>query len=437
MNRFHWLIALTIATHSLPGLSLAQSVTHEQFATGLARELGYGSTFLPAEQRPGALAGFLAGNREVELDANRFSSASPHIRLGTDPGPNGRALTAVRSPDAAGEVEYRFYVIRPGGVQVLARAGGGSQLWQLDDSPPARIEVGTGWSQVSSEAQWLSPGEHRLRVTLPPGGAISRIRIRIPCVPTILPVATGIDGQALDYGTKTTAMVRALDQEHMLPRADDDPISIPGTGFETEDLGVRVQLPLVDGRPGYIEAIDERAQVRFDVDVPQRGVYTLNAKMGGAGASSWDLNGCRVASFPAGKDYGRSFGEVRVSSFQLEKGEQRISVTLRQGVQLAELKLIRHRDAPGDYAAVADRLGLSERAPNEQVSERGLAENLGSPLLDERERELARMDRDRGGLPDGPPVALLPVPNDPPDSLPSDDVEEPYDEPASPYVPRP
>ncbi len=419
------------------GDAAAQGVSVERFAAGLARRLGYGAPFIPEKLRAERLRDFLAGQSEQNIAPESFLSGSSALQLGRGPGTGGEAGPAIESPSAAGQAEYRFYIIRPGATRVSAKAKGGPQIWQLDENAPTPVRPGPGWSDVEGPPQFLEAGEHRLKIALPPGGALSNLRVSMPCVAPILSVQLASPPNRLLFQDKTAAMVRALGREDLLPPGGQRPIHIQAHQFAAAGNSVVLRPGEGDGGGGTLEPSGEKGSVQFEITLPQAGIYTIQADISGSGTTTWDVNGCRAASLP-GEGEGRAFRLQRVATLRLPKGAQNLSATLRRGTRLRQVILQNHSEDPNGYSAAAAQLGLSEGAPNAPVSEAALQANLSNPAVDERRREFEAMDRDPGALPGPTAVAtFFPMPDAPPEDpqLPSETVEEPYDTPVSPFVP--
>ncbi|MEW6776062.1 MAG: hypothetical protein AB1405_07205, partial [Bdellovibrionota bacterium] len=365
-------------------------------------------------------------------------TASAGIRLGRDDS-GGETLPAIETPAASGEAEYRFHLVRPGAVRAYGKARGGPQLWRIDDAAPIPVVTGSNWSPVQMPPVWLDAGEHRLHVTLPPGGAISSLGLAIPCLPEILPTDLAGSEKELLFADKTAAMVRALGREDLLPGRDPS-IAVRADEYDGAASDVVLRSHAGGEGGGFLESNGERGTVSFQVTLKKAGVYTVTAELAGMAPSSWDINGCRVASLESKQEMigGGEFRSVRVASLRLPKGTQRIEAVLRRGLRLKGLWLRGHDDSPEAYASAAKNLGLAEGPPGQPVTEGALRANLSEPALEERRREYAEMDRDHAGIPAPPDqVAFIPIPDgDPPgEGLPSDEVEEPYDQPVSPYLP--
>ena len=428
-----------VCLHFTTGAAAAQDVSVERFATGLARRLGYGAPFIPEKERAGHLRDFLAGQSRQEIAPESFLSGSSALQLGRGPAEAGKAGAAIESPSAAGQAEYRFYVIRPGATRVAAQAKGGPQIWQLDENAPMPVRPGSGWTGVEGPSQFLDAGEHRLKIALPPGGALSGLSVSTPCVPPILPTQLASPPGRLLFQDKTAAMVRALGREDLLPPGGQQPIAAQANQFGAGSNSIVLRPGDGAGDAGALEASGERGTVQFEITLPQAGVYTIQADISGSGTSTWDVNGCRAASLP-GEGEGRAFRLQRVATMRLSKGVQNLSAVLRRGTRLRRVILQNHSEDPSGYAAAAEQLGLAEGAPNAPVSEAALQANLSNPAMDERRREFEAMDRDPGALPGPTAVAtFFPMPDEPPEEprLPSETVEEPYDTPVSPFIPLP
>lgn len=439
------LILLCLAGTSFPTAADAQAVSAEHFSVELAERLGYRAPFVPESERGKVLREFLAGNSHEDLPPQGFLSATPNIALGGKQDPSNPKNFSIVSPSATGEVEYSFYLIRPGQLRAEGRVRGGTQLWQINEAPPIALHTGGEWSQVELPPVWLEAGEHRLRIAVPAGGEVGSLRVHVPCVQPILPKELQGSADQLNFADKTTAMIRAFDREDLLPDADEPPISVSAEEFDSSSSEAQVQGAGVAGDTPYLESAGGVSKAVFVVNVKQKGIYTLKAMVAGGGASSWDVNGCRVSSMPPARRASQEFSEEVIGSVLLNPGPQKIEIALRPGLKLAGLSLHRKKTDPESYANVAENLGLSEGAPGDPVTEAALLRNLSSPLLAERRRVLEDSDEDPAGLSPGTDQFVFkptPGPDDGgdgsgSDGLPSDDQDAPYHSPVSPYLPDP
>ncbi|MCB0219677.1 MAG: hypothetical protein KDH09_08295 [Chrysiogenetes bacterium] len=432
-------ILLCLAGTSFPTAADAQAVSAEHFSAELAQRLGYRAPFVPESERGKVLREFLAGKSHEDLPPQGFLTATPNIALGSEQDPNNPKNLSVVSPSATGEVEYSFFLIRPGQLRAEGRVRGGTQLWQINEAAPIALHTGGEWSQVELPPVWLEAGEHRLRIAVPAGGEVGSLRVHVPCVQPILPEDLQGSAEELNFADKTTAMIRAFDREDLLPDADEPPTTVSAEEYDA--AGSEAQMQGTGDTP-YLESAGGVSKAVFIVDVKQQGVYTLKAMIAGGGASSWDVNGCRVSSMPPARRASQEFSEEVIGSVLLNVGPQKIEIALRPGLKLASLSLQRKKTDPGSYAKVAENLGLSEGAPGDPVTEAALLRNLSSPLLAERRRTLEDTDEDPAGLsPGSDQFVFKPTPgpddNGDGDGLPSDDQDEPYHSPVSPYLPDP
>ena len=436
------LILLCLAGALSPTAADAQAVSAEHFALELAKRLGYRAPFVPEAERGKVMREFLAGKSHEDLPPQGFLTATPNITLGGEQDPNNPKNLSVVSPSATGEVEYSFYLIRPGQLRAEGRVRGGTQLWQINEAAPIALHTGGEWSQVELPPTWLEAGEHRLRIAVPAGGEVGALRVHLPCVQPVLPEQLQGSAEELTFADKTTAMIRAFDREDLLPDADEPPISVSAEEFDGASSEAQVQGAGVAGDTPYLESAGGVSKAVFIINATEKGIYTLKAMVAGGGASSWDVNGCRVSSMPPARRAAQEFSEEVIGSVLLSPGPQKIEIALRPGLKLASLSLQRKKTDPDSYANVADSLNLSEGAPGDPVTETALLENLSSPLLTERKRVLEDSDRDTAGLlPDTDQFVFKPTPGPDDDGggqgLPSDDQDDPYHSPVSPYLPDP
>lgn len=434
-------IVLCLTGTSFPAAAQAQAVSAEHFAVELARHLGYRAPFVPESERPQVLREFLAGKSKEDLAPQGFLSATPNVALGEQIDPDNPDFHSVTSPSAAGEVEYSFYVIRPGALRARGRVRGGTQLWQVNESPPVALHSGAEWSEVEFPPVWLNAGEHRLRIAMPAGGEVGGVQLRTPCVQPILPADLQGSPDELIFADKTTGMIRALDREDLLPDTEEPPLEMPAEEYEGNASEAQIQGAGVAGDTPYLESPGGVSKALFRVETKTAGIYTLSARLAGGGASSWDVNGCRVKSMPPARRASWEFSKEVIGSVYLAKGTQQIEVALRPGLHLAGIQLQRKDTSPQSYADAADALGLVEGAPGDAVSESALLENLSNPLVEQRREALEETDRDPAGLlPDSDQFVFKPTPGPgdeggQDDGLASDDQEEPYQSPVSPYLP--
>jgi hypothetical protein len=287
---------------------------------------------------------------------SRVYSADSYLRAD---GVSSSRIGTISATNGVGEAVYPIAIVQGGDYLLRARVSGDPA-----HAVSAEIKPWSGgpaihtFSLVPAQGvQWilggpahLDPGTYTTSLLLPQGTSLEYVEIAPPCVNPVEPMGgwkpTGIT-TAEDIAV--TAL-KALDMEDALAPAD-TPIEREGGDFVRDD-----------GVPPAREGV-ERTVLKADrkglgavlvVELPEAGLYTLEAFVDPGEGQRWRADGCRKAVICPRS----SVGWRVVMSQSFSGGRHTFSVTLADQASVERLRLTRRKETPADYVAALRRAGF-------------------------------------------------------------------------------
>ena len=372
------------------GVVLAASVS-----LGLA-SLALGDTGLPparrlglTAERPGPMVhegewaadlidvlGLASSLPDDPRDADRFAVLCP-----TDAGGRFATLPApipLERHAGDGRESWRSEPLAPGRYR-LAVYGRGAGVWSAPGSTIGVLAPGALEMDVSREPVLLAGGPAELFARLADGGDVRRAELA-PWTPTCIAPAGGWSAaRPLRFGAKARTMVLALGALERLPRRGETLrleaerfASTSGDGAITDRA---VGVPASAGR--WVEAVGETAEYRYAVGIPEDGLYTILARIHGAGRQVWSVDGRLHVAVVAGEDAPR-FAWSEVTTVWLDAGRHTLRARLPRGGGIDVVQLTGRRTDDAAFLAALASLGLHEGAADELVDARAADRNLAA-----------------------------------------------------------
>jgi hypothetical protein len=390
-------------------------VTHPLWARMLLRAVEMTDAVRASSQASQVFA-TLAWHDSLALPAERYLRAQGVV-LRED---GERRLEAAGTAPA--EVVYAVAVVHPGDYLVRARLAGPAE-------PPTTAEIVplSGGAALeafalipAAEPGWvlggsvhLDPGSYAAQFLLPPGCSLSQVEVAPPCVNSIEPLGGWQPVAVTTTHDVAVTALKALDAENELAPAA-TPIEIEAAAFEREwpppDPAAR---PAGSGlEPARLTADRRGARAIVTVELPEAGLYSIEALISPGAGQRWLVDGCRKAIVCAGGSYGWR----HVLSQPFSAGRHYVAVTLGDGASLERVRIERKKDAAGDYAAALRRLGF-DAGPDGPVS-RTVALDAARFVGESRRARLDALCGDPVRLEEAPPATLTAQAATPPGVVP-------------------
>jgi hypothetical protein len=243
-----------------------------------------------------------------------------------------------------GDYRLRLQLSAPGPAEAELTASGSDNVLRSFAVPAAPA---MGW--VDAGSLYLDPGAYEATVLLPPGSALGYVEIAPPCVQPIEPRGGWKTSAIASTVDVAVTVLQALDLESELPPAA-SPLEYRGSDLVPEDgSGAPASAGAYRGGP-------KGSRVVLMVDIPETGLYTLSVFGVAPGGQRWLADGCRTCVICPTTDPTGRWRTVLTGEFP--KGQHYFSVSLGPDAVVERLRLEQKKNAPADYLATLERLGL-------------------------------------------------------------------------------
>ncbi len=368
-----------------------RAVLEEVWAQQLVLALGL-EDGLPAPASPDDLYGLLCADEAVRAVAGEGAATGLRVAHPVAPTTPGEAVRVVI--EAPVTALYQLHV-----------EGIGPQRWSVDQRlighlDPTPLGVAPGPRLLP-----LRAGPHEFTGILLRSARVERLELSAYRPLCIAPADGWHSGRALLHGARARTLVRALGLERYLP-AERSVAEIEGERFDSaSQWGGRTNEGLAGGgaRSEWAMAGESPAEFAYRLRLPQPGLFTLEARVGGGGGPQlWSLDGRLRASLelPAGE---RRFTWLHVMTTPLPAGEHVIRALVPARAGIDRIRVVLRRASDPDYVEVLEQMGFREAHVHAVVSQGDTRALLRDPvfaLLTERFLELAT----RGSEPPLPAV---------------------------------
>jgi hypothetical protein len=333
-------------------------VHHGEWAVRLAGALGLGALLAPGD-----------------AEASAFALLCPG-RSGSLPGaPAAEGLEASQDP-----LRVVARVDRPG-VYRMRVEGRGEGRWTVEGRDLGVLDPTPLGVAASRRRVPLAAGSRELVAFATPGARFERVELVAAGPPCVAPAGGWQAGAELRFGDKARTLVQLFGLEGRLPR-EGAPVSVEGEDF-TNGGPRAVRTDRSVGRPAsgdaWAQAEGGPAELAWNLDVPAAGVYSLLARVHGAGPQEWRIDeGAAVLRPPADA---ADFAWTEVATLALGAGSRAVRARLADGGGVDVIQLVRRRTDDADYLAVLEELGAREGGAGERVREEDAERNLRSEAL--------------------------------------------------------
>jgi uncharacterized membrane protein YgcG len=199
----------------------------------------------------------------------------------------------------------------------------------------------------------LDRGAYDATVLLPEGGVLEYVELAPPCVHPIEPRGGWKAAAVATTEDVAVTVLQALDLESELPPAA-PPVELNGADLELED-GSRARDASADAQTAFRSG-PRGSRVVVTADLPEDGLYTLSVFGVPGGGQRWLADGCRQSIVCPSSDALPRWRAILSGFF--EAGPHVFSASLGPDTVVERLRLERKKDAPADYVAALERLGL-------------------------------------------------------------------------------
>jgi hypothetical protein len=342
----------------------ATPVSHSEWARMLLRGLELDEMAAATQQASQAFS-ILSWRNSLALRADQYLRA------------DGVAVDEnfVRARGQDGEVVYPLAVVRGGDYRLRVRVSG-------DPASPAEAQIVPAGGSVpvktlaivpASLAGWvdagivhLDPGAYTAALALPSGTSLEQLEMVPPCLAPVEPLGGWRTTAITHADDVAVTLVKALDLESELPPAA-APIEVAAKDFEVAAGAAVVPAAVTDASAleGYaLRSGPNGLQAMVFVEVPEDGLYTLDAFGLVAGGQSWLGNACRKAVLCEEAVTPGIRPEWRhVMTTELAAGRHFFTVILGPSASIERVRLTRRKRSAADYLDTVKRLGFDPGPP--------------------------------------------------------------------------
>jgi hypothetical protein len=281
----------------------------------------------------------------------------------------------IRPREGIGEAVYAMGIARGGDYRLRLSVSGpapaeaemtkaGSDAVLRSFTVPAASAM--GW--VDAGTLHLDPGAYDATVLLPEGSVLEYVELAPPCLHPIEPRGGWKASAIATTEDVAVTVLQALDLESELPPAA-SPLEFRGADLVLED-GSR-SAAVAGGSEGSFRGGPKGSRVVLVADLPETGLYTLSVFGVAGGGERWMADGCRKCVVCPAADPRARWRNLLSGDFS--KGRHVFTASLGPGTVVERIRLERKKDAPADYLAALERLGLELGAsgpiPREKADE--------------------------------------------------------------------
>jgi hypothetical protein len=349
-----WLAAPAFA-QSLEGLGMAESpfqpsaraVLEEDWAKQLVRALGL-EEGLPGEATPEDLYGLLCPEQALR-------------GLGEQGTGIGAAVAHPAAPDAPGD-PVRVVLEAPATALYLIQIEGtGLQRWSVDRSLIGHLDATPLGVAQAPKLLALRAGPHEFTGVMGRDARIERVELSAHRSLCIAPADGWRSGRPLRHGARARTSVRALGLERYLP-AEGIVAELEGERFDSAsrwDARTDEARGAGAGRSEWARAGESPAEFHYRVRLPQPGLFTLEARVSGAGPQLWSVDG-RLRSRVEPSGLWRRFAWQHVMTTPLAAGEHVVRALIPAGAAIDRIRVVARAATDPDYVEVLEQMGFRE-----------------------------------------------------------------------------
>ncbi|HVN39300.1 MAG TPA: hypothetical protein VMW19_14120 [Myxococcota bacterium] len=254
-------------------------------------------------------------------------------------------------------------------LYVIQIEGVGLQRWSVDGRLIGHLDATPLGVAQAPRLLPLRAGSHEFTGILGRGARAERIELSAHRPLCIAPADGWRSGRPLLYGAKARTLVRALGLERFLSDAG-TVVELEGERFDSVSRwGARTDEahgPSA-GRVEWARAEGSPAEFAYRVNLPEPGLFSLEARVSGEGPQLWSLDGrlrARVELPPAW----RRLGWQHVLTMPLPAGEHVVRALIPSGAAIDRIRVVGRRDDDPEYVEVLEQMGFREGHVHAAVS---------------------------------------------------------------------
>lgn len=305
---------------------------------------------------------------------------------------------AVHSPpDGQRGEPVRMVISVPGtAIYALTVTGVGGQRWTIDRQVVGHLNASALGVAQAPRVVALRAGPHELAGYLAHDARVDQVELSAYRPLCIAPASGWRGHRPLSFASIARTLVVALGLERHLPIVALEP-PVEGESFESASAwGGRTNRNLAQpaSSGAWATAVDSPAEFAYRAHTAKPGTWSLMARIHGADAQIWQIDGYRVSVEPQsqiGDLDPDGFGWVHVMTRHLDAGDHRIRALVPRGAGIDELRFARRGASDADFIAVLEDAGFSMGIPAQPVTQTAAYTNLSNPLF----AELASRLRER------------------------------------------
>jgi hypothetical protein len=354
----------------IPGelfLPSQRGVLEEDWARRLARALEL-EEGLPANAKAEDYYGLLCPEQALRSLGDDSGGALRIAHPLAPPSPSEPVRVVLEAPATA------LYVVQIEGV--------GLQRWSVDGRLIGHLDATPLGVAQAPRLLPLRAGSHEFTGILARAARAERIELSAHRPLCISPADGWRSGRPLQYGAKARTSVRALGLERFLPEAG-TVVELEGERFDSvsrwgsrtdEAHGTRV------GRVEWARAEGSPAEFAYRVNLPQPGLFSLEARVSGEGPQLWSLDGRMRARVELPAEW-RRFGWQHVLTMPLPAGDHVVRALIPSGAAIDRIRVVAHSDSDPDYVEVLEQMGFREGHVHAAVSRGDVDATLRDPAF--------------------------------------------------------
>jgi hypothetical protein len=290
---------------------------------------------------------------------SRFFPAWAYLRADGVVSDGNGTTRRISSTQGVGEATYVVSIVQAGDYLLRARLSGdaaqaaSADIARISGGPAIHTfsllpELKPGW--VVGGTAHLDPGTYGVSVLLPAGTSLEFIEVAPPCVNPVEPIGGWKPTATTTAQDLAVTILRALDMEDALAAAA-APIERGALDFDLDAAAIAVDTR---GETKALAADAAGLQATLSIDLPEAGLYTLEAFVDPGQGVRWRMDGCRKVILCPGSP--RGWRTVMAQYFS--PGRHSFAVALGAQATVERVRVTRRKDAPEEYVAAIRRAGF-------------------------------------------------------------------------------
>jgi len=269
-------------------------------------------------------------------------------------------------------------------IYMLSVEGTGLQRWSVNRRPVGHFDPSALGVAQGTVVLPLRGGPHEISGILGRSSRVDRVELAAYRPLCIAPSRGWSLERPLTYADKARTLVAALGIEQRLPAAG-EPVLIEAESFvDSSAWGARTNRALGDEEFSgmWVTALGSPAEFTYRFRNAEPGVFSLDARLHGAGPQLWAVDGrYRVTVIPG--EGSQEFAWTPVMTLSLPAGEHVIRALLPQDAGLDVIRVQPRKSGDGNYLTLIEEAGFWGGAPGAYVTRASAFHALSNPTLAE------------------------------------------------------